>query len=636
MSAFLSQLLCVVIVMVWKPVATQTCQQSARSLQDVVDGLQAIYSDETKYVYLFGGDGNSKIHKWDLNSKIDKAGIGLIPQSADRFYSWNRNAVLIDNIVWFIGMRHKTSSYASDQIFKYDVITEAWVDTTNLLPPPVSLSYGCLATNHTHIFLVDGKSDSQDRNPRVLQIYNIARNQWTTTNTPYDDSAQYEWYYPYCHIVHDELFVFGGQFAYPGTTVRTPVRDIHKYSLELDQWTTLPVSLPANSGSYSGQIVFYDDVLYLVGDDQRNIIRGFNINTQTFDETMALPTSVGSTGVILVDNVIYVFGGYDADGAVSNIQYCTLPTAEPTGAPSAFPSISPSAHSANPSAFPSKFPSINPSRFPSEFPSRLPSVNPSAFPSIPPSAYPSGFPSVSPSGNPSRFPSVSPSGNPSIFPSVSPSGNPSRLASIVPSENPSKPTANNHGEAEVVELTESSISPTQLENNSEEATKTGDLDYIYVIVLVAVSSMVFILCCVIGCYRKRGKKKMKRDVDHVVFMNAIDSGVVPDETAAVLHDLGNQTNVHEVVSQKGENMNESDEEDIISGVNTLGADELCNEDFEEEVVVGGNTLGEGDTLALPAALATNSNNDTMDFVGSAEEDEIIVGDDETDMGGTVQ
>eukprot|EP01083_Nonionella_stella_P270510 916133_1 len=476
-----------------------------------------------------------------------------------------------------------------------------------------------------------------------IQIYNIAQNQWTTTTTPYDDSAQYEWYYSYCHIVNDELFVFGGQLAHPGTIERTLLRDIHKYNLKLDQWTKLPVSLPVNSGS-NGVIVFYNDVLYLVGDTKRNIINAFNINTQTFDETITLPTSVYCAGVVLVDNVIYVFGGTAADRPISDIQICTLPTADPTGAPSA--------HSTHPSVFPSKFPSTNPShnpsRLPSKYPSRFPSINPTVFPSISPSANPSTFPSIPPSAYPSRFPSVSPSGNPSTFPS------------ILPSVNPSKPTANNNGEAEVVEVTGSSIAPTQLENKSDEQTMIGDLDNIYVTVLVVIPSIVVIVCVVVCLYWKKGKNKMIRDVDHVVAANAIASGVVPDETAAVQHDFGNQTNVQDVVLQQGENMNDSEDEDILcgvntlggdvvrdnedcdkdilSGVNTLGGDVLCNDDFEDEedVIVGANTLGEGDTFAPPTAVATNSTHGTMDFIGSVEEDEIIVGDDETDMGGTVQ
>eukprot|EP01083_Nonionella_stella_P068579 182238_1 len=44
---------------------------------------------------------------------------------------------------------------------------------------------------------------------------------------------------------------------------------------------------------------------------------------------------------------------------------------------------------------------------------------------------------------------------------------------------------------------------------------------------------------------------------------------------------------------EGTNMNHSDDDDIIAGVNTLGADVLCNhEDLEDEDIIAGvNTLG---------------------------------------------
>eukprot|EP01083_Nonionella_stella_P049591 132092_1 len=156
MSAFLCQFLYTLII-VLNPIYGQTCAKHTKSLPVGVQGHAVIYSSTTKNAYIFGGDpARTAIYKWDLHGAFET--IGSIPQSAVRFYTWSHNAVLIGNIIWFIGMRIK-SSYETDLIFKYNVITEQWEDTSNLLAPPVSLSYGCLATDETHIFLVDGKSD---------------------------------------------------------------------------------------------------------------------------------------------------------------------------------------------------------------------------------------------------------------------------------------------------------------------------------------------------------------------------------------------------------------------------------------------------------------------------------------------
>eukprot|EP01084_Bolivina_argentea_P287077 492545_1 len=428
-------------------------------------------------------------------------------------------------------MRYK-DSHESDLIFKYNVMTEQWEDTSNLLGPPVPLSYGCLTTNQTHAFLVDGKSDSLDRNPRVLQIYNIADNQWTSHTTPYDDNDGYIWEYQYCHIVNNELFVFGGRFEYTGQRDAWDEQlwDIHKYNLHLNQWSKLPVSLPGSP--YGGKTVFYNDVLYLVGDFTRNITRAFNTNTQTFDETMTLPTSVEQAGVILVDNIIYAFGGRlgSSAPALSVIQYCTLPTKEPTAAPSVNPSEFPST---SPSINPSTFPSVSPSTDPSAFPSLLPSINPSynpsessvnptVFPSTSPSDGPSATPisqstssslTFHPSHNPSRNPSHNPSDKPTAFPSHNPSKRPIIFSSAKPSINPSeRPTQNPHKE-------EGRITTTNIINSDHMEPKQMDTVMIYavsgsvlmVLLLASIVLIVFIL-------------KYKRDINKRLVHSATTTG----------------------------------------------------------------------------------------------------------------
>eukprot|EP01083_Nonionella_stella_P305218 1063931_1 len=641
MSAFLSQFLCTLtLIIILKPIYGQTCVKHTQSLPVAVRGHTVIYSSTTKNAYIFGGDpAKTEIYKWDLHGAFET--IGSIPQSAARFYTWSSNAVLIDDIIWFIGMRHK-ASYESDLIFKYNVITEQWEDTSSLLGPPVPLSYGCLATNNTHTFLVDGQSDNHDRNPRVLQIYNIAKNQWTTRGTPYNDNGKYEWMYQYCYMVNNDLFTFAGKFE--DNSGPTLLLAIHKYKPHLNQWTALGF-LPTMTGVYGGKTVLYNDVLYLVGDYYRAIIREFNIKTQTAaDGPMALPISVWDAGVILVDNVIYVFGGRNRANTqdLSDIQYCTMPSQEPTALPSvnpsAFPSVPPSA---NPSEFPSKLPSANPSTLPSvnpsRFPSTQPSANPSAFPSVSPSAKspnPSAFPSISPSTNPSILPSfnpsTSPSANPFAFPSVSPSAkssNPSIFPSANPSNSPSSnrslssviPAVYKNGEAEVVDETTQFI-----ENSSDdqsEYTPSGIMD---VVVLIVVLLVVIVLCAAGAWYFMRRRKKMSWDVGR------IDNNAANNNTDTIADD-------DDMIAGIVCNYEEStDEEDIIAGVNTLGGDALCNNQDLERVaddqnVIAGVTLGE-DVLC-----------DTYDLEGG-ECDEVIMdennsNDDDTmmsDIAATVQ
>eukprot|EP01083_Nonionella_stella_P186758 684702_1 len=79
------------------------------------------------------------------------------------------------------------------------------------------------------------------------------------------------------------------------------------------------------------------------------------------------------------------------------------------------------------------------------------------------------------------------------------------------------------------------------------------------------------------------------------------------------------------------NVELQNDSDIIAGVNTLSANDVyddgCLEDDGE--LIAGNTLGEGE------AFEANHVN-AAEFVSVASEDEIIRGDDETDIGGTIQ
>eukprot|EP01083_Nonionella_stella_P187123 686854_1 len=284
----------------------------------------------------------------------------------------------------------------------------------------------------------------------------------------------------------------------------------------------------------------------------------------------------------------------------------------------------------NPTPKPTPKPTTKPTLKPTPNPTSKPTPNPTPKPTSKPTPKPTPKPTSNPTPKATPQPTTTPATDPTRDRTINSTtmANPTISPTINPTVDSTNSTANRNGEAEVVELTESSISPTQLENKSDGQTKdTVELGNIYVIVLVVIASVVFILCGV-GCadiYFIGGKKKL-----HTI--------AVSNETAHVQHKsendnefmMQNQTNVHEVILEGG-SMNHSDDEDIISGVNTLGAGGLCESD---DFVVGGNTPGAADKFGISAPLATNSN--TKEFVHLAEEDEIIMGDDDTDIAGTVQ
>eukprot|EP01084_Bolivina_argentea_P012681 23746_1 len=87
---------------------------------------------------------------------------------------------------------------------------------------------------------------------------------------------------------------------------------------------------------------------------------------------------------IIINNVLYVFGGFPTGSTNEAYQYAIIPTNSPTNAPSNIPTTNPS----NPTTNPSNHPSLNPTYNPTSTPSRYPTMNPSRYPSINPSIYP--------------------------------------------------------------------------------------------------------------------------------------------------------------------------------------------------------------------------------------------------------
>eukprot|EP01083_Nonionella_stella_P020494 56829_1 len=274
---------------------------------------------------------------------------------------------------------------------------------------------------------------------------------------------------------------------------------------------------------------------------------------------------------------------------------------------------------------------------------------PTPSPINPASSNPSEFPSISPSANPYTVPSTSPSANPSVFPSVSPSADPSTFSSILPSINPSEspftsmPTVYKNGEAEVVEWL---ISSTQLEDSNDiQNERIVQSNNIYVGVLVAIS-VLFIVGVVTYMHVIRRNKAAMVDMDHAVAIMVVQDGAYNTNKDADVH--------HQVIL---DNSDDEDDEEIITGINTLGGDTLCNNrdlerveddqdiiagvtlgadslcdhhdlEGDEEVIVEGNTLGE----VVPSVPLTNNSNVT-DFVANQDE---IVGDDELNIAGTAQ
>eukprot|EP01083_Nonionella_stella_P165279 549463_1 len=353
----------------------------------------------------------------------------------------------------------------------------------------------------------------------------------------------------------------------------------------------------------------------------------------------------------------------------------------PSNRPSASPSIPPSIHPSTASKDPS-----HPTTFPTRYPSTSPIRDATVVPSVHPTIAPPRNPSRSPTNNPSIYPTIAPTNNPSKTPTDAPTT--TRLH--VPQNQPSltsNPTYSFHSK-EQIEITEAqSTAISDADSDTENAGSVFEIEWVPIAVIIASALCVLLLIGDIYFRVKKSKsaqrmsalsKHVETNVDshelrngepqkvhiitaqspssgtaHLQFGEANVKGLYDDglcssdnagegvETHAMdIHEeLQNDDDddldiISDVNTLGGGAVHDNEEEDdiILAGVNTLGGNEVYNtqelEDDEEDIIAGGNTLGEGDALDPPPP----THNNAMGFVHSAAEDEIIVGDDETDMG----
>eukprot|EP01083_Nonionella_stella_P142453 440854_1 len=164
---------------------------------------RGIFAHETAYdpvshcAYLFGGSGLTDgaipidtIYKRNMD-QTDWTTLSVSTPTS-MFYSITQNSVLIDRIVYFIGMYD--TSYQSGKLYKFDIITEDWASIL-----------GCLTGNETHLFMIGGRSCYANCLDEYLQIYNINQNSWVSEAINISPIISNGWYQQYCHVIENDL-----------------------------------------------------------------------------------------------------------------------------------------------------------------------------------------------------------------------------------------------------------------------------------------------------------------------------------------------------------------------------------------------------------------------------------------------
>eukprot|EP01083_Nonionella_stella_P149323 474048_1 len=249
-------------------------------------------------------------------------------------------------------------------------------------------NYGCLASTDEHLFVAAGWDNPNYLNE--LQILTIATLSWQSNVPPMDIPRR-----GCACTVHETsafLFVIGG---YNGASKE--LKSIEKISINNianihnEEWKsvknlTYGVDMPRS--------IAYSEYVLVVGGRRANnvfaaelhIIDTTTDSVSVSDSTMHYGAS--NFGVILVDNVIYKFGGINTltpspitDGWLNQWETCQLTSSIPSNDPSIAPSN-------------------NPTDDPTDDPTNAPTVNPTDDPSIAPSNNPTNDPTNNPTNTP--------------------------------------------------------------------------------------------------------------------------------------------------------------------------------------------------------------------------------------------
>eukprot|EP01083_Nonionella_stella_P090871 253962_1 len=241
--------------------------------------------------------------------------------------------------------------------------------------------------------------------------------------------------------------------------------------------------------------------------------------------------------------------------------------------------------------------------FPTTAPTNVPTVFPSNIPTSVPSNIPTTIPTILPSDIPSNVPIIHPTNGPTI---------PSQLSAHSPTNMPTTEEAiqgTGRLSASTSGVTDSN------DSNKNEGKEGLNATLLSLLIGIALTVIIIVMIVIICCVMKSSPRKQAMKTKHVKTINE------PRDLKTKHLDRATS---HSMVSYEEE----------VHNVTANGCE--CGDRLHNDVELGINTLGEGEAHHQPPPPPPPPNNSSgIDFVHDASKDEVIVGDDETDIG-TVQ
>eukprot|EP01083_Nonionella_stella_P187422 688613_1 len=367
--------------------------------------------------------------------------------------------------------------YPGTEILTFDMNTKQY--TSNWMGvafPETNNYYACIALSDDYLFVVGG---SVSGNP--LWALSLTTYGWVS-NTPSLINSRT---YVTCYHHQNLLCTFGGYDK--GAIAESECLDTS--DIAVNTWYAIP---PLTEPAYRGRTTAFEGNFLIIG--------GYGTGNPKYKDTMHVYDSQENTmtlhadhvlypmevqGMLIVGNVIYIFGGGDG-GTLDTWLHYTLPTSDPTSAtspPTMLPTVSP----IDPTEHPTKYPTIPPSQQPSSHPTAN-TIIATGNPTI-------QTPTVSPTKYPSRT-AQTPSNHPSQLPSHGPNNNPSQRPSNVPSTAPiDEAIATSSDEAEGTD-----------DEDTENDTSIDDSNTTWLVIAIVAFTVCVIMWCGACCWCCRRQK----------------------------------------------------------------------------------------------------------------------------------
>eukprot|EP01084_Bolivina_argentea_P227318 383915_1 len=332
-----------------------------------VAGAFIAYYNNT--VYLLGG-GKNDLTQFPLNAEWIKNVSSGNAFGIEMGWGQAQSSVQVYNFLWFA----QGSGGRDEKLYVFDLAQQV---ITEKITVPGAVEYGnCVTYWNDYILLIGGSKQVVAQTEfHILIISNLT---WLN-GTNLTNGITYH----SCNVISDTVYLIGGyNSGYYSNKVQ--YLDLNIYFN--NPWNFINDTL--STGKRYHRSVVWDKNIYVIGGEiyVEQYLSQIDI-IHTISKTISNPISdliyaKEYVSAIVVDGIIYSFGGYPLENNNQYYQYAIIP---PTNSPTTSPTTAPSNH-----------PTFLPTVPPSNIPTISPTVSPIASPTIPPINVPTFSPTMAP------------------------------------------------------------------------------------------------------------------------------------------------------------------------------------------------------------------------------------------------